>query len=199
MAAPDPRRLLAEVADKRQGLRVVDDHQIMVEMHAGRVLEHDLLIDVPLQVGEIDLVALKRVVHLLGDAEEVGPALNHAPSGRYAGCVHQQGERRQDLRHAAAVVGGIDIDDVQVAQGRRLGEDPLHRLRADQALEVLETWQPHRFRRNDTVHDRPARVCAVPARQEDTQTQDRFVWPDERNMPMTGIKRQHRADRLAIL
>ncbi len=138
MAAPDPRRSLAKVGDDRQGLRVVDDHQIMVKMHANGVLEHHLFINVPLHVGEKELVALQGVVHPLGDVEEVGPALNDAPSGGNAGCVHEQGERGQEFRHAAAIVGGVDIDDVHAAQARCLGEDALHRGITDEGAVVLQ-------------------------------------------------------------
>ena len=45
MTPPDPRRLLAIVANKRQGLGIVDDDDVVVEMVAGGVLEGDLFVD----------------------------------------------------------------------------------------------------------------------------------------------------------
>src|SRR6516165_7616908 len=92
MAAPYPRRLLAEMADERQRLRIVDDHEVVVEMHPHGVLEHDLLVDLALELAQIDLAALERVVHLFGDAEEVGTTLDHPPAGPNPGGVHQQSQ-----------------------------------------------------------------------------------------------------------
>ena len=52
-------------------------------------------------------------MHLLGDREEISGALNHAPLGAKTKAVHEQGERRNHLGHAASVIGRIEISHAQ--------------------------------------------------------------------------------------
>ena len=69
-------------------------YQIMIEMHPQGVFEHDLLIGRPFLFRQIDLRALERIVHFLGNAEKIWPPLNHTPAGPDARHVNKQGQRR---------------------------------------------------------------------------------------------------------
>ena len=60
------------MADQRKRLRIVNYYQIMIEMHPHGVFEHDLLVDSPFLFRQIDLRALERIVHFLGNAEKSG-------------------------------------------------------------------------------------------------------------------------------
>jgi hypothetical protein len=60
------------MTDQRQWLGVVNDDQVVVEMHSHRIFEHDLLVGRGLKLLEIDLLAMKRIVHLLGNVEKSG-------------------------------------------------------------------------------------------------------------------------------
>jgi hypothetical protein len=134
------------MADERQRLRVVHDHDVMVDMVAHRVLIADLLVYLHLEVGELDIGSLQGVVHLLGDAEEFRSALNHPPAGLDANGIHQQRQRRQNFRDAAAVIGRVYVDDVHVAEAPRLLDDALDSLRSDQRLVVLHPGKPEALR-----------------------------------------------------
>ena len=88
VTTPEPRTLFVIVLDQRQGLRIVHDHKIVFEEVAHAVLVNHLFEDFFLDAGEIDLPSLKRVVHLLGDREEIGCALDDAPLGAQTEVVH---------------------------------------------------------------------------------------------------------------
>jgi len=105
VAAPHPWTGAAVMIDQRQRLRVVHHHEVVVHVHAQGVLEIDLLVDLLLQLGEVDLAALQRVVQLLGDVEEVGAALDQPPVGLDAKVAREQGGGGQHLRDAPAVEG----------------------------------------------------------------------------------------------
>lgn len=116
----------------------MNDDEVMIEVHANRILVNALLVNSLLLFREIDLVALERIVHLLGDAEEVGPALQHALSHPDAQAVHQERQRGQKFGNATAIVGGIDVDDVQVAGALGLCLDARDRLLVNIRLVVLD-------------------------------------------------------------
>ena len=85
--------------------------EVVIEKVAKAVLVDHLLEDFFFDLGKIDFCTLKSIVHFLRDREKIGSALNHAPFGAQSEAVHQQGERRDRLGHAAAVIGGIEICD----------------------------------------------------------------------------------------
>jgi hypothetical protein len=131
------------MCNQRQGLRIMDDDRVAArKMEPGGILEHDLLVDSLLRLGEFELFALQRVVKLLGAIEEGRRALDLPPAGLDADGVHHQGERRQDLGDAAAVEGRVDVDDMRAADAVGLLEDPLGRRRADQRLVLVERMEP---------------------------------------------------------
>jgi len=69
----------------------MDDHHIMIlQVVSYRIIMDDGLIDFYLTVAQIDLTALEGVVHLLGDAEEIGRPVDDPPVGLDAQIVHQQ-------------------------------------------------------------------------------------------------------------
>ena len=142
--------------DQRKRLRVVDDDEIVVDMIPHRVLVHHLLVGLHLQFREVDVVPLKRVVDLLGDAEEIRPALQDPPTRMHARRIHQQRKRGKKLGHTAAVIGGTDIDDVQIRDTPGLAENTVDGFRSDKGFVVLDRdqsrflhrarWGYHAFR-----------------------------------------------------
>src|SRR5207253_5259538 len=71
MAAPDPRIALPVMDDERQRLRVVHDNHVMLEMITEGILEDDIFVNAPFEIGKLKWLSLKRVVHPLGDTEEI--------------------------------------------------------------------------------------------------------------------------------
>jgi hypothetical protein len=100
--------------DQRDRLRVVHNHKIVLKKIADAVLVNHLLEYLLFDLGKIDLGALERVMHLLGDREEIGCALDHPPLGAKTEAVHEQRERGKCLGYAAAVICRIEIRDAQV-------------------------------------------------------------------------------------
>lgn len=63
----------------------MDYHPVEVpQSNANAVFEGDVFVDRLLQVRQVDRRALQRIVHFLGDAGEVGRALNDGPPGAEA-------------------------------------------------------------------------------------------------------------------
>ena len=69
-----------------------------------------------LLVGELLRVALQRVVERLGRREEPIVAADHLPVGDDAEVVQQRHGGAQQLRDAAAVAGGVHVQDARAAQ-----------------------------------------------------------------------------------
>jgi hypothetical protein len=46
--------------DERQGLRVVDDDDVVIEVVANRIFEGDFFVDLQLQIRQIDIPASGR-------------------------------------------------------------------------------------------------------------------------------------------
>ena len=101
-------------------LRVVDDDHVPVALEALRVHHVVGLEDLPLRVGDRLGVALERVVHQLGDVEEVLLPEDHLPVGVEADVAHQRHQRVEDLRYAPAERGRAHVQDRLALQ--RLGE-----------------------------------------------------------------------------
>src|SRR6266480_5053790 len=85
----------------------------MFKKITNAVFVNHLFVDFFFDAREINFSALKRVVHLLCDREKVSGALNYAPLGAKTKAVHEQGERRNHLGHAASVIGRIEISHPQ--------------------------------------------------------------------------------------
>lgn len=105
MAPPDPGAALAIVLDERQGLRIVDDDKVVIQLIPEGILVNDVFVDLGLQVREADRGPLQGVVHLLGDAEEVGRTVDSTPAGADSHAAHQQSQRGEQFGDAAAIEG----------------------------------------------------------------------------------------------
>ena len=79
----------------RGRLRVVDDDEVPLAFELQRVVEDTLEVDALHLRGPLDVGALQRVVHRLGDAEELVAAVDHLPLGFEADVA---GERRRGSR-----------------------------------------------------------------------------------------------------
>lgn len=139
MTAPDPGPPLGVVVDQRKRLGIVNYHQVVVEMVADGVIEIHLLVQLQLLFGRDQLPALEGVVHLLGNGEEIGGAVDNPPAGLDSQPVHKQRPGGHDLGHPAAGVSGVHVHEVEVFQRLRLLLDPLHRLLPDERLIVVHS------------------------------------------------------------
>ena len=138
VATPDPRTIFFVMLDQGQRLRVVHNHEIVLQKIADAVFVNDLFVNFLLDAGEIDLSALQRVVHFLGDREKIRRALNHAPLGPKTETVQQQSERRNRLGHTAAVVGRIEIRYPESLELARLLSNSLNLLLSDERLVIFD-------------------------------------------------------------
>src|SRR5207253_4999120 len=86
---------------------------------------------------EIDLAALQRVVEPLGYGKEIGRTLNHAPLRAQAEAVHEQGERRKRLGHAAPVEGRVEIHYPKTFERPRLLPNALDYLGLDERFVII--------------------------------------------------------------
>ena len=107
MAAPDPGALLLVMIDLR--LRIVNDYKIVIQKIARAVFVDHLLENLFFDAGEIDLATLERVVHFFCNREEIRRSLNNPLFGAQTEAVPKQRECGKRLRHAAAVVSGIEV------------------------------------------------------------------------------------------
>ena len=97
--------------------------------------------------GPLDVGALQRVVHVLGDAEELVAAVDHLPLGLDAEVAQQRNVRREQLGDTAAVRGRVHVQHACAAQRRGQLPDPLERAGLDGVLVVVEVLveQRHTF------------------------------------------------------
>ena len=140
VAAPDPPRgaVLAhrdEVADG-QRLRVVDDDEVVGTRELGRVGAADVLVEGTRRRREVDRVPLQAVVEALGDVVELGGRREDLPVRLQPDVADQRHQRVQDLGHAAAEGGGVDVQDLTALE--LLGElvDLGHQVLGDDASVV---------------------------------------------------------------
>ncbi len=126
VAAPDPLGVgpvharVSEEAQQCGRLRIVDDDVVPLAVHEQCVLQHLLEVHllhvgVPRHVG-----TLERVVHRLGDGEELVAAVDDLPLGVDPEALQERHVRGQQLGDAAPVRGGVDVQDPGAPKG--LGE-----------------------------------------------------------------------------
>jgi len=126
VAAPDPFRggpadlLVAEEAQESCRLRVVHDHVVPTVFERERVVEHAFEVRTLHRGRPLDVGALQRVVHVLGDREELVAAVHHLPLGVDVETAQERNVRRQQLGDATAVRGGVDVEDARTT--KRFGE-----------------------------------------------------------------------------
>ncbi len=128
MAAPYPGAPLPVMGDHREGLRIVDEDHVVIEVVPHGVLADDPLVDLLLPVGQVDIRSLEGVMELLCHAEEVRRAVHDAPPGPYAEAVHQERQGGEDLRDAAAVVGGVHVQYMHIPERAGFRLDTPYRL-----------------------------------------------------------------------
>ena len=128
----------------------MDDNHVMIEMIADRIFVDDLLINIHFQFCQIDISALQRIVHLLCDAEEIWPALDHPPSRSDPDGIHQQCERGENFGHATAIISRTDIGDAHIAQTLSLFGEAFKCLTADEGFIVFYRREMERRRRRTT-------------------------------------------------
>ena len=92
-----------------------DDGVALVKMQPGGVFEHDLFVYRSFGVRKFHALALQRVVKHLGATKKARSSLNQMPVSFDAYRVHHQGERRQELRDAAAVKRRANMRDAHRA------------------------------------------------------------------------------------
>ena len=122
----------------RGRLRVVHHDEVPLSVQLQRVVEDALEVDALHSGVPLDLGALQGVVHGLGDAEELVAAVDHLPLGFEADIAGECNVCREQFGDAAAVRGGVHVEDA--GAGQRLGElaDAFDRPVLDDALVVVE-------------------------------------------------------------
>jgi hypothetical protein len=117
MAAPYPaRRSRAVELWQRKRLRIMDDDDVVLLIETLSVLRRVLEVGLLLSGGERPLCALQCVVHRLGDREELVVAADELPVCDEAKVSEQRYRRPQDLGHAAAVRGRVNVQHLGAAQ-----------------------------------------------------------------------------------
>ncbi len=109
VTAPDPARVLAPCFDQRDRLRIVDQCKIGVGREVARRLAIGLEEEVAHRLRQRLVRALKPVVNALRHLVELGRTGDHLPARVDAEVAEQRQHAAQDLRHAAAFLGRVDV------------------------------------------------------------------------------------------
>ena len=128
----------ASVLDDRERLRIVDDDEVELVVERRRVERVVAAEDLLLGIRQAARVALERVVDRLRDLEELVLSENHPPFGVEAGVAHQRHERVVDLRDAAAVGGGGEMEHPLALERLRQRADLISQRRARERRVVGE-------------------------------------------------------------
>ena len=116
----------------------MDDDVVELALEQQRVVEHLLEVGALHRRGPLERRALQRVVHLLRDAEELVAAVDHLPLGLDAEIAQQRDVGGEQLGDAAAVRGGVHVQDPGTGERRGGGADALDRLVARDLAVVVE-------------------------------------------------------------
>jgi hypothetical protein len=156
--------MLPIVLDHGEGLRIMNDDEIVVKMVSDGVLTDHIFVDLPFLARHMEIPPLEPVVHLLGDAEEVGGALDDAPPGFDSDRVEQDGKRTEEFGYPTPVVGGVYVGHMQVLQRFGLFQDSVYRLGTDKRFIIFKSndlralachvHSLHRLIGEKTVHPR---------------------------------------------
>ena len=122
----------------RGRLRVVDDDEVVLAVERERVVDHPLEVDALHRGVPLDIGALQRVVHRLGDAEELVAAVDDLPVDFEAGVSRERDVGREQLGDATAVGGRVDVQDPGSVQRRRELTDAFNGPGLDDRLVVVE-------------------------------------------------------------
>ncbi len=99
---------------KRSRLGIVDDNDVCFfqfgpQLYRVRLIH--LLINLPVFSRDGDRISLQAVVNGLGHGEKLRGPLNHPPLGVDFEIPHERNHPGQDLSHASAFGGGVDMND----------------------------------------------------------------------------------------
>jgi hypothetical protein len=109
MAPPDPTAdALGAEHRQSEGLRVVDEDKVVLAVEPRGVALHRSDIRLLVLRRQSLGIALKRIVHLLGDAKEVVLTADHAP-------IRNDAESAQQLRNPAAMGRRVDVQEARPA------------------------------------------------------------------------------------
>ena len=122
--------LVARVVAHRRGLRVVHHDVVPLAFELQRVVEHALEVDALHLRRPLDVGALQRVVHGLGDREELVAAVDHLPLGVDADIAEQRDVGGEQLGDAAAVRGRVDVQHPGAARAARRARGSVRASRA---------------------------------------------------------------------
>jgi len=146
VAAPDPPRgaVLAQrdVVAHGQRLRIVDHDEVVGARELGGVGATDALVELPRRGREVHGMALQAVVEALRHVVELGRRRDHLPLGREAGVGGERHQGVEDLRHAAAEDGGVDVKDALSAEIGGQLVDLGHELPGDDGAVVRQGLVP---------------------------------------------------------
>ena len=139
----------------RCGLRVVDDHEVVVAFEQQRVVEDLLEVDALHRRRPLDVGALQAVVDGLRDGEELVAAVHHLPVGIDADAAEQGDVGGEQLGDAAAVRGGVEVEHPRPRRGCGELADPFDDIAPDDARVVVEVL----FEQRDAVEHGALRWC----------------------------------------
>jgi hypothetical protein len=115
VAAPDPfARSIRTQLKERSRLRIVNKDDICSLKFLAQalgILGIGLLIDTEQQFGDVDCIPLEGIMHTLRTQKELIAAAYDLPRGIYPQLLHERHQFFQDLRHTAAFLSRIDMND----------------------------------------------------------------------------------------
>ena len=118
--------------DELDGLRVVDEDQVVAQVERAQVLLRGGGEDLPVARRERDRLAVERVVDPLGDGEELLAAAHDVPARVDADLAQQRHQAVQDLGDAAADGGRVDVLHAPAAQPLTQEAELVDGARADE-------------------------------------------------------------------
>jgi hypothetical protein len=125
--------------DHGERLRIMNDHHIMgFQVIANGVLPNYLFINLHFPIAQVDIIPLEGIVHLLGNAEEIGRSVNDSPSCFNTQAVHEKAHGRKEFRHSSAIVGGINVNHMKPLQRFGLFQDPLDDLSSHEGFIIFQ-------------------------------------------------------------
>jgi hypothetical protein len=164
MDAPDPTgRVAAGEGGSGQRLGVVDDHEVIPA--ADGVGDVAIVHEVSSQLRLLDLEvlgALQGIVESLGEVEEVRLGDDVSPRDVQTKASFEGDERTEELRDAAAVGCGVELEDAHSPEAFRERFDALEGAGGDELPVRLE-----RLGRGVNESEQPAPPGSLPARERE--------------------------------
>lgn len=138
MAAPEPSLMIAQL-NQAQRLRVMHDDDVeLIEPLLGGIGVRNVAVHGHGARRELHRVAMQAVVYILGEGKELRRSIDDQPLGLNAHVIHERGQAREDLGDPAALVGRIDMQNLDAAQPARLLEYAFDGGRSDERLIAIQ-------------------------------------------------------------